>query len=219
MTSYDPDQSLPSPDLTDVANGPAAFGALIPVLVDRLAKSYASIADRTARNPSPNEPELGYLQDLDRWDFFNGSTWTELVPKQPGCVVRLAAAQSIPNFTNTLVTFDTEEFDNGAFFTAPSTTLTIPSAGVYHLQATASFTANATGIRIIEIHVNGTLRASQSQQNIGGGTPDSLSTGCHRLCAAGDTVTFRVFQNSGGPLDLQGAAWFPTRLSAIRVTS
>lgn len=219
MTTYDSDQSLPSPDLPDLANGPGDFAALIAVLVKRLAKSYASIADRTARNPNPTESELGYLQDLDRWEFYTGSAWTELVPKQPGCVARLASAQSIPDNANTLVTMDTEEFDNGAFFTAPSTTLTIPSAGVYNLQATGAFAANATGIRIVEIHVNGTIRAGASANSIGAGTPTALSAGCSRLCAQGDTVTMRVYQNSGAPLNLEGAGWFPARLSAVRSTA
>lgn len=218
MTTFESDQSLPSPDLTDIANGPAAFAALIGAEVDKLVKVYESAADRAARDTTPAEGEISYLKDLDLYYSHTGSGYTELVPKQPSCIARLDTAQSIPDAASTLVTFNAEEFDNGAMFAAPSTTITIQAAGVYLIDANIAFAINATGIRIMDILVNGTLRGGDSKPSIGSGTPTTLSAAVTRLCAQGDTVQMRVFQNSGGSLNAEGAGWHQGRLAVTRVS-
>lgn len=80
MTTFDPDQSLPAPELTDLANGPDAFNALIAAMVDRLVKVYASAADRAVRNPAPSPGEMSVLQDVRRVELYSAavSTWTPM---------------------------------------------------------------------------------------------------------------------------------------------
>lgn len=80
MPSNTSDQQLLIPvntDLNDVVTmisnlllGSATNGA-----ESRLVKRYASVADRTARNATPNEGELSYLLDLNEIDSYDGAAW------------------------------------------------------------------------------------------------------------------------------------------------
>jgi hypothetical protein len=72
-------QGLILPDGTDNANVPLTFTDFVTTAVsgmeNRLVQRYLSIADRTTRNPAPNEGELSYLADLNRYETFNGVAW------------------------------------------------------------------------------------------------------------------------------------------------
>lgn len=74
-------QGLILPDGTDNANVPLTFTDFVlgaTGMENRLVQRYLSIADRTARNPAPNEGELSYLADLNRYDTYTGAAWTPL---------------------------------------------------------------------------------------------------------------------------------------------
>jgi hypothetical protein len=76
MTSFTTDQSLPTPDLGDLADGPGAFSALVAAVESRLVRRYASAADRSARNPSPIPGSISWLEDVGRHEFANtAGTW------------------------------------------------------------------------------------------------------------------------------------------------
>lgn len=76
-------QGLILPDGTDNANVPLTFTDFVTTagsgMENRLVQRYLSIADRTTRNPAPNEGELSYLADLNRYDTYTGSTWVPLI--------------------------------------------------------------------------------------------------------------------------------------------
>jgi hypothetical protein len=76
-------QGLIVPDGTDNANVPLTFTDFVTTagsgVENRLVQRYLSVADRTARNPAPNEGELSYLSDVNRYDSFTGSVWTPLI--------------------------------------------------------------------------------------------------------------------------------------------
>lgn len=78
-------QGLILPDGTDNANVPLTFTDFVTTagsgMENRLVQRYLSIADRTARNPAPNEGELSYLSDVDRYEGYNGSAWISLYPQ------------------------------------------------------------------------------------------------------------------------------------------
>ena len=78
-------QGLILPDGTDNANVPLTFTDFVTTagsgMENRLVQRYLSIADRTTRNPAPNEGELSYLIDLNRYDTYTGSAWVPLVPQ------------------------------------------------------------------------------------------------------------------------------------------
>lgn len=72
-------QGLILPDGTDNANVPLTFTDFVITagsgMENRLVQRYLSIADRTARNGAPNEGELSYLLDLNRYEKYNGVAW------------------------------------------------------------------------------------------------------------------------------------------------
>lgn len=78
-------QGLILPDGTDNANVPLTFTDFVTTagsgMENRLVQRYLSIADRTARNAAPNEGELSYLSDLNRYDSYTGTAWIPLYPQ------------------------------------------------------------------------------------------------------------------------------------------
>lgn len=127
--------------------------------------------------------------------------------QQPAARVVLAATQSIPSGTTTTVSFDTEAADIGNMFDpAAPDRLTIPRAGTYVVSAGARFTSSDTGARVLFITVTGHSFAAGAATPAGayGGEAARLTaSGVYRF-AAGDIVQLRVFQNSGGALNLVG---------------
>lgn len=79
-------QGLVLPDGTDNANVPLTFTDFVTTagsgMENRLVQRYLSIADRTARNPAPNEGELSYLIDLNVYESYTGSAWVPLFAPQ-----------------------------------------------------------------------------------------------------------------------------------------
>lgn len=75
-------QGLILPDAGDNANVPLTFTDFVTTagsgIENRLVLRYASAADRTARNPAPNEGELSYLSDVNQYHSFNGTVWVNI---------------------------------------------------------------------------------------------------------------------------------------------
>ena len=78
MTTLSTNQQLILPSASDVANVPTSFSNYNSGSENRLVQRYLSSADRTTRNPTPNEGELSYLIDTDRYFYYTGSTWLDL---------------------------------------------------------------------------------------------------------------------------------------------
>lgn len=108
---------------------------------------------------------------------------------------------SIQNNVNTAVPFYTELYDSNSFHEVSPTTdadyITIPFEGVYIMSFTASWAANATGIRsgFIVYDVDA------------GGKTYTASAVHHEICytvieelTAGSLVYLYLYQNSGGAL-------------------
>jgi hypothetical protein len=68
-------QGIPEQQGADPANLPSAQVSWDGVMENRLVQRYASIADRTARRPAPNENELSALADVDRVEVFDSANW------------------------------------------------------------------------------------------------------------------------------------------------
>lgn len=90
-------QGIPEQQGADPANLPSAQVSWDGVMENRLAQRYTSIADRTARNPAPNENELSALADVDRVEVFDTANWVSLYTRSLYFQVRLAADQVINN--------------------------------------------------------------------------------------------------------------------------
>lgn len=97
-------QGLILPDATDNANVPLTFTDFVTTagsgMENRLVQRYLSIADRTARNPAPNEGELSYLGDLNRYDSYTGTAWIPLYPQT-------VYSQLLTSFNTSSVTYTT----------------------------------------------------------------------------------------------------------------
>src|SRR5689334_16575334 len=93
-------QGLILPDGTDNANVPLTFTDFVTTagsgMENRLVQRYLSAADRTVRNPAPNEGELSYLIDTDAYFFYNGTAW---IPLAKGFVAELTRSSSNAAFT------------------------------------------------------------------------------------------------------------------------
>ena len=131
----------------------------------------------------------------------------------PTTIVTRTAAQSIANNTSVNIIYDTEIIDTDNMFTAPSANVTIQRPGIYSIQHTASFAANATDLRATHIAVNGVEVAATGGY---ASTTSVCNQGCSVVIAlnAGDVITTNVFQFSGGALNVIAE----TRLS-IRLIS
>lgn len=132
----------------------------------------------------------------------------------PLTIVERAATQSLSNGVETNITWDTEVVDTSGMFSNPSTNLVVTEPGVYALQHSVDFAANATSIRATHIAVNG-----NTISEIGGDASTTSDTGlvCSAITplAAGDIITAFSYQSSGAALNIQGG----TRLSARLIST
>ncbi len=75
MPSSTSDQQLILPVDTDVNDVVTALTSYNTGTESRLAKRYASAADRSARNPTPTTGELSFLIDSKTMWFYDGTGW------------------------------------------------------------------------------------------------------------------------------------------------
>lgn len=121
----------------------------------------------------------------------------------PACVVRRDAAQSISNSAFNDVQFDTEAFDNANMWSsAANTAINLPDSAVYIGLAWAQFDSNATGIRILEMDLDGNRLVDQSPVTTTSAASTRVITGAIFAATAGSVVTLRCWQNSGGALNV-----------------
>jgi len=128
-------------------------------------------------------------------------------------------AQTISNNTVTVVAFDTEDWDdNGSIVDLANEQLDIQDTGKYQLHATTDWSnSSATGDRAVGFYLStGTILARTSRTGTTGHR-NEISISHLASLSSGDSVELRVFQNSGGNLDLAGANT-PTTFGLVRVT-
>jgi hypothetical protein len=117
-------------------------------------------------------------------------------------------ALTITDSTTTTLTFNTEQIDVGSYhdtFTNPER-LTAAVAGNYLVGCNIVWDDNATGYRQLSIELTGTTPYGTVRQEAGtmGGTfGDSQCLVVFVPISAGDWVRARVFQNSGGNLNVR----------------
>jgi hypothetical protein len=130
----------------------------------------------------------------------------------PAAAIANSIGQSIANNSIVPVSFNIEEFDSANLHSAGSPTrLTAPIAGIYQVNATVTFSLNATGVRSLSLYVNGTnvnpVGAMQVPAVTAASFPTLTAGGLVKL-AAGDFVTASVSQNSGSTLEVLGTGSF-----------
>lgn len=124
--------------------------------------------------------------------------------------------RSIPTGTTTYtaLTFATETTDTDGFFSAPGTTVTIPTGlgGLYVMTASATWASSPGANSVITFIVNG---ATGYRFPIGAATQMTLcSISVGITLAAADTVQLLVSQGSGGAININPASWQGWRVTA-----
>ena len=114
--------------------------------------------------------------------------------------VRLGASgtQSIPDTTNTDVTWDTEIFDTDSMHSGSLATITMTTAGTYYVGCTLVWAANTTNSRIIylvEPDGSGLYATARAVSNMQETPIVSLFN-----FAAAETTKVMVYQDTGGAL-------------------
>ncbi len=133
-------------------------------------------------------------------------------PTQKNVSIYNTAYQSIPNNTDTIITYNSENFDTDSFHSTVTNTsrITVPLAGKYLLTVSIGFAANGTGYRFATIKKNGTAFAPLDIRTSPSAVYDvQLNNSVTVNAAANDYFELQVFQNSGGNLNAGSTASLP----------
>jgi hypothetical protein len=120
-------------------------------------------------------------------------------------VTRGSSNQTIPNNSLTYVQFDSAVFDTaGLFDPANPQVLKAPIAGLYLLTGSLRWAPNATGNRFaaFEVAPSFNYAAADWRSAVTGGDATDHEFSTLVALQANQTVRIRVYQTSGGPLDL-----------------
>lgn len=118
----------------------------------------------------------------------------------------VSADISIPSGTSTAASFaDALIVDNAIPYNATTREFTITRTGRYFVGGQVNFSANATGVRVLDIYVNGTAVA-RGRINSWSGTSNIVRTTDILKLSDGDVVKFMALQNSGSTLTIGGSS-------------
>ena len=182
----------------------------------------------TTRPVTPFEGQVIRETDTNKELTYSGAAWVEtntwnttagasgvnnlIVP--PLLRVRRATTQSIPNATQTFVTWTIEDYDTDGCFTASSDTITIKTAGVYAVTSGLAFAGSAIGYRRLEVMKNpssatdsATSFANTQVPLTGAAVDCTMVTTSMQSFAVNDTIKVAVEQTSGGALNVVNVAW------------
>ena len=128
-----------------------------------------------------------------------------------GVRVKKSANQSIPNATETVLTFDTETFDTDAYHdnSTNSGRLTVPvgKAGYYSIYFCIQWDVNATGDREVSLYINGTATGLCGSNQAGDATLYIFNNGTTTFYLdEGDYVQLTGYQDRGGALNASNSA-------------
>lgn len=135
-----------------------------------------------------------------------------------------SASISIPNNSETLVTFDSEVRDDGSIHSTGSNTgeLVAPVPGWYVSQFGCRWANNATGLRQmtakkIVSHVAGNAVGVTSLNPISGNETMTVYNTPAVYLAAGEAIGWYAFQNCGGALNIERTADYSPEAALILV--
>ncbi len=121
----------------------------------------------------------------------------------PQALVYHATPQSVPHNSATYLTFTGERYDtDNSHAAANPTVLTCRTAGLYLVWANVGFAANAAGVRMIDLMLNGTYQIGQVLAPAAAGLETVLYVATVWRLEVNDSVQVRAFQTSGGSLDV-----------------
>lgn len=130
-----------------------------------------------------------------------------------------SVAQSIPNATDTALTFDSEKYDTGGFHDAVNPTrLTAPEDGLYAISGHFKVNGMSAGNRlIISVKLNtATPLGYQSVQS--NGSWDAMSFATTARLSAGDYVELICNQSQGAAIDVVRGDAFSPEFTIARIS-
>lgn len=135
------------------------------------------------------------------------------------CRVYNDADISVGNGAFEALTFNSEYFDTDGMHSTVSDTsrITLVTAGTYLVGGNVYFNANATGIRRIQIQLNGATVIAYSAMDIDSSTAHIMTVSTIYAFSANDYVELYAYQNSGGALDVKAATAYSPVFWAVRV--
>lgn len=140
--------------------------------------------------------------------------WYPIAGRMPRCEL----AQSATAITTTSATEITGWSETSDVWGMHSTSsnqqrITVPIGGRYLVSVDASWANNSTNIRIVAIGKNGSY-STRTHRSSAATNPDGIASfAFEEFLAAGDYLTLRVYQDSGGNLNFSGK-WIVSYLGA-----
>lgn len=168
---------------------------------------------------SPATDDLCFRTDQRILYRYTGSAWEAIAWRAIGARVYNSANISVANNTVQALTFDSERYDTDSIHSTSSNTsrLVAPFAGTYLIAGTMRFASNATGIRAVQLRLNGgTLIGSVVTPPTSGDVIDLNVVTVYAL-AASDYVELCAYQTSGGALNAIAAANFAPEFILQRI--
>jgi hypothetical protein len=166
-----------------------------------------------------------WLNAMSVWVNNIGHTLTGSAPPRayvPTSHARLTGTQSIPDSTDTIVSFGAAGINNdGMWVSGNPDHFTIQTDGLYYVTGQVHFDLNSTGSRAAHILLNGTSVynsiAAFTQNAVGSGEGSAIPIVMSPIkFVAGTTLYLQVWQNSGGALNVT-TTLSGTFLSVVRV--
>lgn len=195
-----PIATLPYPAVGDTPNSPAQTQALATALDPQLLPRYATTTARDAAITAPVAGQMCWTTTPATFWYYSGSGWVVVGGSTWGrCRIRRAANQSIPNNASAILSWDTEDQDNGGFIAVPSTTVTIPIGldGSYDITCRVAGTAGSRSFVECGLTSAVTGVPADYRQVISASENRGLVNITGLPLIGGDTMVFNVFQQSG----------------------
>jgi hypothetical protein len=177
-------------------------------LMKQAVMTFASATARNAALTTPNEGMIAYLEDVNMFTWYNGTSWFFLNGNTPRAELTKTTDQTIGTASYTTITSwsQTEMIS----LTQSGGIITIPSgfAGRYNISACASWATNSTGIRALTLAVNGTTTTYPGSMVTATAQNTQLNIAYNGIrLYSGDTLRLLAYQNSGGNLALNASAY------------
>lgn len=138
-----------------------------------------------------------------------------------GCYLRRSANQSISNNTDTSISWDTETYDYGGWYTS-GTNIVVPAGAIpagftsiaVDINASLKYASNTTGKRRVQLNLNGSYVKSWTIGGVSGDVTD-VQLSHTMVVVATDIITIVALQTSGGALNVTEGAVTCIRRNAV----
>ena len=135
-----------------------------------------------------------------------------------GALVYRSSDQAVPSAAWTALNFNALRSDpEGMYAGSAPTRLTCPLSGLYLAVGNAVFSANASGIRLAVLKVNGAVWSGGASAAALSGADTHLSAAALVVLNEGDYVELLVYQNCGASLGLRGGETTACQLGLVRL--